>query len=104
MATQTGPRLTITGRCEGCAWLHPIGAIRGLVFFCNEPSKRVGEFAKPTEIGRRPVTPAWCPELPAARLALARSVVAEAQPLAIPPPGDAAVNPKPATWDDGSGR
>lgn len=44
------------------------------------------------------------PDLPAARLALARGIVAEAEPLALPLPGDGAVNPKPATWDDGERR
>lgn len=104
MVERTGPTLAIAGTCEGCRWLHPIGAIRGLVYFCNEPSKRVGELAIPTEIGSRPATPAWCPELAPARLALARAIVAEAQPLALPLPGDGMPNPKPATWDNGERR
>ena len=70
MPTQTGPRLRIEGSCEGCAW-HAVlvpGERR-----CTEPSAQ-RKIAR--SVGAK--APAWCPELPAARLALARSMVAAA--------------------------
>ena len=76
MATQTGPRLTISPSCEGCehrTWsanTSPVVALQSHRV-CAHPA-----------MGRRVLidasTPADCPELPAARLALARSVVAAA--------------------------
>ena len=106
-ATQTGPRLTITGTCEGCCWLRigvrdpRLGA--RLNAACVHPTRNDGGiiFAKSS---KAPTMPTDCPDLPAARLALARGIVAEAEPLALPLPGDAPVNPKPATWDDGERR
>ena len=62
MTTQTGPRLTITGTCEGCCWhAVPVPGERR----CTEPSAQ-RKIAR--SVGAK--APAWCPELPAARLAL----------------------------------
>ena len=62
MATQTGPRLTIAASCEGCAWhAVPVPGERR----CTEPSAQ-RKIAR--SVGAK--APAWCPELPAARLAL----------------------------------
>lgn len=93
---RTGPLLRIEGSCEGCEHLSDDGGGA----WCGAPGKQGNGW-----IGwRSGPTPAWCPELSAARLALARGIVAEAEPLTLPLPGDAAVNPKPATWDDGGRR
>ena len=110
MATkhQTGPRLTITGTCSPCEHLRMLSRLPASHVptpprqYCAHPEIKG---RTPREIGgKQKATPAWCPLFPAARLALARSVVAEAEPLALPLPGDAPVNPKPATWDDGERR
>ena len=75
MATQTGPRLTIAASCEGCAWhAVPVPGERR----CTEPSAQ-RKIAR--SVGAK--APAWCPELPAARLALARSVVAAEAPCQV---------------------
>ena len=84
MTTQTGPRLTITGTCEGCAHLRT----SNVVLTCSHPQIRKGltGFAI---IATKASHEAWdmrgdvrhdCPLLPAARLALARSVVAGDRP------------------------
>ena len=84
MTAQAGPRLTITGTCEGCAHLRT----SNVVLTCSHPQIRKGltGFAI---IATKASHEAWdmrgdvrhdCPLLPAARLALARSVVAEAEP------------------------
>ena len=76
--TQTGPRLTIAGTCEGCCWhAVPVPGERR----CTEPSAQ-RKIAR--SVGAK--APAWCPELSAARLALARSVVVEGP---FPRAGDA---------------
>lgn len=78
MTTQTGPRLTLTGTCEGCAHLRT----SSVVLTCSHPQIRKGltGFAI---IATKASHEAWdmrgnmrhdCPELPAARLALARSI------------------------------
>lgn len=67
MATQTGPRLRVESSCIGCDRLIPGGERPPQ---CLAMAGRMMPTTSPT--------PAWCPELPAARLALARSVVAEA--------------------------
>ena len=81
MATQTGPRLRIEGSCEGCCHLRT----GNVVLACSHPQIR----KEPTGVAivsMKAKHEAWdmrgnmrhdCPELPAARLALARSVVAE---------------------------
>mgnify|MGYP003502347713 FL=1 len=82
MATQTGPRLTITGTCEGCCHLR----IGNAVLTCSHPQIRKGPTgvaivsmkAKHEDWDMRGNMRHDCPELPAARLALARSVVVEA--------------------------
>ena len=82
MATQqTGPRLTIAGTCEGCAWLTPakIGGRDSRFMRCTHPKVTKDARLFP----RNGATPAWCPELPAARLALARSVVAAEAPCQV---------------------
>ena len=81
MATQTGPRLTIVGTCEGCCHLrsdtrHPVRRFR--VTTCAHAEAPFGRGAIIDLEGQGTATPAWCPELHAARLALARSVVAAA--------------------------
>ena len=78
MATQTGPRLTIAGSCDGCCHLRGEEKVSrprlivSYVYHCGQPTMlKVHPFgAKPRKIGRTPATPAWCPELSAARLAL----------------------------------
>jgi hypothetical protein len=75
MATQTGPRLTITASCEGCCHVVddrgvPLCALMGPP---RGPIDRI-TFSLRTDW----CTPDWCPELSAARLALARGIVAEA--------------------------
>ena len=76
MATQQGPAVAIVARCEGCAWLTPakIGGRDSRFMRCTHPKVTKDARLFP----RNGATPAWCPELPAARLALARSVVAAA--------------------------
>ena len=71
--TQTGPRLTIAGSCEGCEHLrtdarHPTGRWR--VTTCAHSDAPYGRGAIVDLEGQGKATPAWCPELPAARLAL----------------------------------
>ena len=82
MTTQTGPRLVITGTCEGCCHLRT----GNVVLACSHPQIR----KEPTGVAivsMKAKHEAWdmrgnmrhdCPELPAARLALARSMVAAA--------------------------
>ncbi len=72
MSTQTGPRLTIVASCKGCRWLS----------WGTCTADRKDAMGPPGELGRKipmwPLeAPDWCHELPAARLALARSVVTE---------------------------
>ena len=70
---QTGPRLTITGTCEGCAHLITdardprLG--RGPHAACVHPSRANGGLIFARARGPWPM-PSGCPELPAARLAL----------------------------------
>ena len=77
MATTTrqGPALRIEGSCDGCAHLARITSDES-ARICNhehtaQPHHRLMTTGEPT--------PAWCPLLPAARLALARGIVAEAE-------------------------
>lgn len=88
MATgkRTGPLLRIEGSCEGCAWprveeAHPSARPSTHVTLCAHPLRRWGGVISAT--GTHKVTPDWCPELRAARLALARSIVAEAEGTTI---------------------
>jgi hypothetical protein len=116
-ATRQGPALTITGTCEGCAFLDPEESwSRGKrAMLCVEPSL-LGR--GPRYIGGlRSATPAWCPLLPAARLALlvllasticrkcGRTVEPERECYAIPtcfaclpPPPPMAAHPGFAAW------
>lgn len=89
MSTQTGPRLATAGSCEGCEWLRVeesrrTARSRSRVILCGHPKAREDGMISAT--GTHKQTPAWCPELPAARLALARAVVAEGP---FPRTGDA---------------
>lgn len=79
MVERTGPRLTITGTCEGCAWLRPstVGGARLGFVDCTHPARPVPFIGN---VNTSITTPDDCPELPAARLALARSVVAGDRP------------------------
>jgi len=80
---RSGPRLTITGTCEGCAHLITdardprLG--RGPHAACVHPSRANGGLIFGRARGPWPM-PADCPEMGRARIALARSVVAEASP------------------------
>ncbi len=68
MAPQTGPRLTITGSCEGCCHRArtKIGGKHSAFVQCAHPScTKSGAI-----FGDTAPTPAWCPELGRARLAL----------------------------------
>jgi len=71
--TRQGPALTITGTCEGCCYLGRSIVARS----CHSPL--LGE---PCLLPRAEdaTIPAWCPLLPAARLALARRIVADSAP------------------------
>lgn len=77
MVERTGPALTITGTCEGCCHLRTnvrdprLGA--RLNAACVHPTRADGGtlFAKSS---KAPTMPTDCPDLPAARLALARSI------------------------------
>lgn len=78
MSTQTGPRLTVEGSCEGCAWLRVeesrrTARSRSRVILCAHPKAREDGMISAT--GTHKQTPAWCPLLPAARLALGRELV-----------------------------
>lgn len=68
-----GPLLTIVASCLDCDRLR----FDFDVYRCAHP--KASSVAEPMlcSATREPTTPAWCPELPAARLALARSVVTE---------------------------
>lgn len=98
---RTGPSLAIVASCDGCEHFA-----RGIVYaHCEHegqghPRRRGFQtaVAGPTD------SPDWCPLLSPARLALAREIVAGAEPLALPLPGEAPINPKPATWDNGERR
>lgn len=72
---QTGPRLTITGACGECRHLDPaktwIGGKRKL--FCAEPSL-LGRVPRMIG-GPQRATPAWCPEMGRARIALFADLV-----------------------------
>ena len=72
--TQTGPRLRVVSECTDCEHLreksYAAQGDSGYVVSCAHPDGK-GRIGDTTW-----ATPAWCPELPAARLALARSVVA----------------------------
>ena len=65
MATQAGPRLRFEGSCEGCCHLRAERIHRGNLM----PAWCAAVAAKGIPDGGR-VTPVWCPELSAARLAL----------------------------------
>lgn len=106
MTTQTGPRLTLTltGTCEGCAHLRT----SSVVLTCSHPQIRKGltGFAI---IATKASHEAWdmrgnmrhdCPELPAARLALARSVVSEAQLAHAAEVRASIVAANPGAWPD----
>ena len=67
-----GPALTITGTCEGCR--HLAGTGNDLA--CRHPDAPPGATPYETLVGIEPTD--GCPLLPAARLALARGIVAEA--------------------------
>ena len=87
MTTQTGPRLVITGTCEGCCHLRT----GNVVLACSHPQIRkeptgvaiVSMKAKHESWDMRGNMRHDCPELPAARLALARSVVAAEAPCQV---------------------
>jgi hypothetical protein len=68
-APRQGPRLTIAGTCAGCAHLS--------WSTCKAERADAVSDALGKPIPWPGETPAWCPLLPAARLALARSVVGD---------------------------
>lgn len=79
VTARQGPRLTVVGTCDGCPRLAIVGAWT----FCRSYDPALNNDSDPdsspgTLYGVPPVTPSWCPELPAARLAplvdLARTV------------------------------
>ena len=76
-----GPTLTIAGSCEGCALLGRAEAVTHCMH--DDTKKRadsgiVSFTGRDMPAGHDSSTPAWCPLLPAARLALARGIVEEA--------------------------
>ena len=85
MSTQTGPRLTIIGTCEGCEHLRHVERrydgdehTYRITVCAHEKAQRnnAGEpMAMHDSGGPNRRTPPTCPELPAARLALARGIV-----------------------------
>jgi hypothetical protein len=69
--TRQGPRLTVVATCDGCPRLATVGAWT----FCRSYDPALNNDSDPdsspgTLYGSPPVTPAWCPLLPAAREAL----------------------------------
>lgn len=71
-----GPALTIAGNCEGCGHAHRLGPPMDgeWLYQCSNPNATPEQHE---HMWTSP-TPAWCPLLPAARLALARGIVEEA--------------------------
>lgn len=88
MAARQGPRLRVEGSCEGCAWLRHVERryvgdehTYRITICAHEKAQRnnAGEpMAMHDSGGPNRVAPSGCPELPGARLALARGIVAEA--------------------------
>ena len=74
MATRVGPTLTLVASCLDCDHLR----LDCDVYRCVHP--KASSVAEPMicSAHREPRAPAWCPELPGARLAMAREIVAGA--------------------------
>jgi hypothetical protein len=63
--TRQGPRLTVVATCDGCEHLTRTWSYDE----CRHPNGKANHAFSDT--------PAWCPLLPTARLALGRELVAE---------------------------